>query len=175
MQVTNESAPATHLRALKDADLAYNLSHGNVVNTLSHEMKRISGNVQTNELAMFKLYMVQVCSEPAAASGGSCQTVPCSARPSYGRLLGQHAFTFPCDGVSDSLRRCLVRWLPRRRRPLLAFSSLTRCHHVIVSVCAFSNTWGECRSSAREAPLPTSSSAGICVLPRVASTLSACS
>ena len=93
MQVTEQEQRETHARARQDAEAAYNLSHANVVNTLSHELTRIGNEAATGELAMFKLYMVQART-PAShmsycaafiASNAACHTLAGCSAPSEKR------------------------------------------------------------------------------------------
>lgn len=62
--MTEQDQRGTHAQARIEAEAAYNLSHANVVNTLSHELTRIGDQAASGELAMFKLYMVQACANP---------------------------------------------------------------------------------------------------------------
>lgn len=60
MQVTKRFAAATEARVRHDAETAFNLSHANVVNTLSHEIKPLAA--PSPDVAAFKLHIVQVSS-----------------------------------------------------------------------------------------------------------------
>lgn len=58
VQVTKRFAAATEARVRHDAEAAFNLSHTNVVNTLSHEIKPLPA--PSADVAAFKLQIVQV-------------------------------------------------------------------------------------------------------------------
>ena len=57
VQVPVSEASGIHNQAREEAEVVYNLSHANIVNTLSHELKRFhdTGGAATH----FKLYMIQ--------------------------------------------------------------------------------------------------------------------
>lgn len=61
-----ESAPLEHQTATiaSEAAIASNLSHRNVVGTYSHDIRAIDAAMQTNELSLFKFYMIQACCRP---------------------------------------------------------------------------------------------------------------
>jgi hypothetical protein len=59
LQVADDEVRNAHHRALEEAEIAYNLSHGNVVNTLSHKLARLAGGGRGDGVTMFKLYMIQ--------------------------------------------------------------------------------------------------------------------
>ena len=65
MQVPRDVAGIVHTRVKERAEVAYNLSHANVVNTLSHEIKRFSGS-EDGQRVQFKLYMIQARHSPLA-------------------------------------------------------------------------------------------------------------
>ena len=52
-----------HTRVKEQAEVAYNLSHANIVNTLSHETKRFSSS-EDGQRVRFKLYMIQARPTP---------------------------------------------------------------------------------------------------------------
>lgn len=58
MQVPQESAHAARECMKDEADTTYNLSHANIVNTLSHEMKCYSP-ANTAKHARLTLYLIQ--------------------------------------------------------------------------------------------------------------------
>lgn len=51
-------ASRVHNQAREEAEVVYNLSHANIVNTLSHELKRFQ-DVEACAASQFKLYMIQ--------------------------------------------------------------------------------------------------------------------
>eukprot|EP00892_Ulva_mutabilis_P000662 jgi/Ulvmu1/10597/UM065_0051.1 len=57
-QVPASEASGIHNRAREEAEVVYNLSHANIVNTLSHELKRFQDN-SSAAVSNFKLYLIQ--------------------------------------------------------------------------------------------------------------------
>jgi hypothetical protein len=62
LQVAQNRALETEMRVQGEAEAAFNLSHANIVNTMSHDMKRVYTPSNGCEPVVFKLYMVQVSS-----------------------------------------------------------------------------------------------------------------
>lgn len=60
MQVPQDSANFARECMKEEAETAYNLSHANIVNTLSHEMKCYSP-LNTATKTKLTLYLIQVC------------------------------------------------------------------------------------------------------------------
>ena len=61
MQVPQESAHVARECMKTEAESAYNLSHANIVNALSHDMKTHSPSDVTKEMQL-TLYLIQVSS-----------------------------------------------------------------------------------------------------------------
>ena len=60
LQVERSEAQMLYSAVRSEAEAAYNLSHANIVNTLSHEVKPVPQSAGGSSRTILKLYMVQV-------------------------------------------------------------------------------------------------------------------
>jgi hypothetical protein len=91
MQVPQASAQVARESLQEEAEVAYNLSHANIVNTLSHEIKCCGPTDSSNDTSL-TLYLIQVCMRGLVG-------VHCVAQFVQTCLMSTRVYGQPCTSV----------------------------------------------------------------------------